>query len=135
MASNERSYTHRSLLDKLGVKPEHRIALRNVKDNDFIRQLFERLEHQPSRTLQPSLDIIFLQVNVPADLDAIASVKPCLAPAGALWIFHPKGKGVAVTDGEVRSAAVSSGLVDNKICSYNTTHTATRYVIPVKDRR
>jgi hypothetical protein len=49
-------------------------------------------------------------------------------------VIHPKGRGASPSDGEVRSAGIAAGLVDNKISAYSDTHTATRYVIPVAKR-
>lgn len=111
-------------MQKLGVKPEHRIYLRNVDDLDV----------ESERTLRGEFDLIFLKVNAPRDLDAIEQLAKHLKPAGALWIIHPKGKGANPKDAEVRACGLSAGLVDNKVSAYSDTHTASRYVIPVAKR-
>ncbi|MBV8067185.1 MAG: DUF3052 family protein, partial [Candidatus Eremiobacteraeota bacterium] len=64
----------------------------------------------------------------------LANAAEHLEPNGALWVFHPKGKGASPTDADVRQAGLAAGLVDNKISAYTDSHTATRFVIPVAKR-
>jgi hypothetical protein len=74
--------------------------------------------------------MIFVRVDAPRDLARFRQAASHLKPAGALWVFHPKGRGASPTDAQVRAAGISAGLVDNKISAYTDTHTATRFVIP-----
>lgn len=120
----ERDYSHRSLAEKLGLKPELRIYARNID-----------LGIETVASLRGEFDIILYQVNAPRDLDAIVTLATHLRPAGALWIFHPKGKGANPNEHAVRASGIAAGLVDNKVSAYSATHTATRYVIPVKRRQ
>ena len=111
----ERDYSHRSLMDKLGVKPGLRTAAINVSNADFIDLLTQTARSKPSRALRGTYDMIFLQIDTHNDLSRLRSVVQNLADAGVLWVFHPKGKSAAVKDGEVREVYLSLGLVDNKI--------------------
>jgi hypothetical protein len=131
----ERDYSHRSLLGKLGVKPEYHVAAIGKIADDFLLELNTHLAKGASRALRGVYDIIFLQVNAPRDLERVPVAASHLNPAGGLWIFHPKGRGANPTDSQVRAIGLASGLVDNKISAYSETHTATRYVIPVAKRR
>lgn len=126
----ERDYSHRTLLEKLGVKPEHRVAIRNIADTAFLATLQSSLAKAPATALRGNYDLIFMQVDTPDDLASIAVAAKHLIPNGGLWVFHPKGKGASPRDSEVRTAGIAAGLVDNKVCAFNDTHTATRYVIP-----
>jgi hypothetical protein len=130
----ERDYSHRSLFDKLGVTAEAHVALIGRHDATFVAALNERLAKSASQALRTTYDLIFLRVDVPRDLDSIDRIAARLRPAGALWIFHPKGRGASPSDSEVRSAGLAAGVVDNKISAYSDSHTATRYVIPVARR-
>jgi hypothetical protein len=132
-SSKDRDYSHRSLVQKLGVRSEHRVYVRSV-DAEFRRDLTTELESPIAQSLRGEFDLIFLHVDTLRDLDAIIKLASHLRSNGALWIFHPKGRGAAPTDADVRAAGLSAGLVDNKICAYTQTHTATRYVIPVAKR-
>jgi hypothetical protein len=128
MATEERDYSHRSLLDKLGVAPGKRIYVRGTA-SEFAKAL-TAAGTPPVRSLRGSFDLIFLHVDTPDDLRSIPGLAAHLDPAGGLWIFHPKGRGASPSDAEVRAAGIAAGLVDNKVSSYTASHTATRYVIP-----
>ena len=62
--------------------------------------------------------------------DLAVSIKP----NGAIWVVSPKGKGAAIKDTDVMSAAKASGLVDTKVVSFSDTHTSLKLVIPVANR-
>ena len=130
----ERTYSHRSLFDKLGVVASLRVALIGKHDDAFVGQLKAILTNPLALRLRGSYDAIFLRVDRPGDLARISTAASHLVPNGALWILHPKGRGAAPSDGEVRAAGLAAGLVDNKISAYSETHTATRYVIPLRRR-
>jgi hypothetical protein len=129
----ESDYSQRTLIEKLGIKPEHRVCLR-VSDQAVVKLVTSSVETPPARAARGRYDIILFEVNAAKDLDAIAMLASHLESNGGLWIVHPKGKGASPHDAEVRAAGLAAGLVDNKICAYSGTHTATRFVIP-RDRR
>jgi hypothetical protein len=130
----ERDYSHRSLYDKLGVKPESRAAVIGKHDEEFLLGLAAHLLKGASKQLRGEYDFIFLRVDTRHDLPRIADAAGHLVPNGRLWIFHPKGKGASPSDAEVRAAGLGARLVDNKISAYTDTHTATQFVIPVAKR-
>ncbi len=122
-------------MDKLGVAPGMRVAAVNVSDQGFIELLSGTAGTKPAHSLQGIYDLIFLQIDAGKDLSRIERAAEHLTNAGALWVLHPKGKSAVVKDAEVREVYLSCGLVDNKVSSYNETHTATRCVIPVVRRK
>ncbi|HZY99731.1 MAG TPA: hypothetical protein VFE36_09170 [Candidatus Baltobacteraceae bacterium] len=130
----ERDYSHRSLFEKLGVRSDMHIAVCGVHDEAFLLELNARLAMSASHHLRTKYDMIFVQIDGPADLERIARAAAHLRPIGAVWVFHPKGKAANPADAQVRAAGIAAGLVDNKICALNDTHTATRFVIPVARR-
>jgi hypothetical protein len=132
--ANERDYSHRTLIEKLGIKPEHRVCLRSISDPAFTKLVSASIDASPVQSASGRFDVIVFEVNKPKDLTAIATLAKHLEPNGGLWVLHPKGKGASPHDAEVRTAGLAAGLVDNKICAYNGTHTATRFVIP-RERR
>jgi hypothetical protein len=129
--SAERDYSGRSLFEKLGVVAEAHVALVGSHEETFTVALNTRLAKAASQSLRTRYDLIFLRIDGPRDLARIARAAAHLKPAGALWVFHPKGRGVSPTDAEVRSSGIAAGLVDNKISAYTDSHTATRFVIPI----
>ena len=130
----ERDYSGRSLFEKLGVMAEAHVALVGRHDETFTTALNERLAKAASIYLRTRYDLIFVRIDRPSDLARLERAAAHLKPDGALWIFHPKGRGASPTDGEVRSSGIAVGLVDNKISAYSDSHTATRFVIPLAQR-
>ena len=129
----DRDYSHRTLFEKLGVRADAHVAVSGVPQ-DFLLELNARLASAASQRLRTSYDLIFVQIDNPRDLERIYRAAGHLRPTGALWVFHPKGRGASPHDSEVREAGLSAGLVDNKISALNDTHTATRFVVPVAKR-
>jgi hypothetical protein len=128
--ASERDYSRRSLIDKLGIKPEHRVCLRNISDPAFLKLVSANIDAPPVQAARGKYDVIMVEVNAPKDLEQIDLLAGHLVPNGGLWILHPKGKDASPRDAEVRAMGLAAGLVDNKICAYSARHTATRYVIP-----
>ncbi len=77
--------------------------------------------------------MVLLGVESVADLRKIESCRALLAPAGGLWVIYPKGR-KDITEAQVRSAGLATGLVDNKVVRFSTTHTGLRFVIRKSDR-
>jgi hypothetical protein len=130
----ERDYSRRSLFEKLGVFAQAHVALVGRHEESFTSGLNARLAKAASQALRTRYDLIFLRVDVPRDLGRLERAAAHLQPNGALWIFHPKGRGAVPNDSQVRSAGIAAGLVDNKISAYTDSHTATRFVIPLTRR-
>ena len=124
----------RSLLDKLGVKPDMRVALVGVDDESFVAQLEARVTDITTRTPRKGTDIIFFQANTVADLAKLEKLRAYLEPDGAIWVVHTKGKGAAFKDVDVFAAAKKAQLVDVKVAAFSATHTAEKLVIPVRLR-
>ena len=132
----ERDYSHRALLDKLGVKPGLRIAVLDVRDDDFLRDHLARVpdfSKGPSNGPAEGWDLIFLATESKGDLRQVKSLAGKLQKAGALWIVYPKGQ-AHIREADVFAAGKSAELTDNKVCRFSETHTALRFVIPVGRR-
>jgi len=123
-----------SLLDKLGVKPDMRVAVVGVDDETFRDQLAKRTKEIAEKTPKKNTEIIFFGADSVKDLTRLAKLRDYLTPAGAIWVIHTKGKAAAFKDVEVFAAAKKAGLVDVKVAAFSTTHTAEKLVIPVAKR-
>ena len=124
-----------SLLDKLGVKPDMRVAVLGVDDDAFLEQLAARTSDIARRTPKKDTDVIVFGANSVTDLSRLEKLRGYLTPAGAIWVVHTKGKGAAFKDADVFAAAKQAGLVDVKVAAFSTTHTAEKLVVPVKLRK
>ena len=124
----------RSLIDKLGVKPFHRISVIGVDDEAFWAQLIDRAADTVKGRLRKESDLIFFAASSLSELQHLARLKSYLVSNGAIWVVSPKGKTAKIKDVDVIAAAKVAGLVDNKVVSFSETHTALRLVIPVTQR-
>ena len=125
----------KSLLDKLGVKPDMRVAIVGVDDEDFLAQLAGRTSDVTSKTPKKGTDIVFFQADKVSDLGRLEKLRGYLASDGAIWVVHTKGKGAAFKDVDVFAAAKKAKLVDVKVASFSATQTAEKLVIPVALRK
>jgi hypothetical protein len=129
----ERDYSHRSLLDKLGVEPGQRIGVLGVEDEAFLKDLAERVpdfvrEKPPSRA-----DMILLGAENLKALARMKSLAGVIQKNGAIWVVYPKGQS-HIREADVMAAGKPAGLTDNKVCRFSETHTALRFVIPLARR-
>ena len=124
-----------SLLDKLGVKPDMRVAVLGVDDDAFLEQLAARTSDIARRTPKKDTDVIVFGANSVTDLSRLEKLRGYLTPAGAISVVHTNGKGAAFKDVDVFAAAKQAGLVDVKVAAFSTTHTAEKLVVPVKLRK
>lgn len=122
-----------SRLHKLGVKAGQHIAIVNFLDEDFGRELEQAGAIVIRGRLSGRVDAVFCGASTGRDLARIGSLKGSLQPAGSLWVIRPKGR-PEIPERAVMTAGRAAGLVDVKVVSFSATHTAEKFVIPVKDR-
>jgi hypothetical protein len=121
-----------SRLDKLGVKADHLVIVHGVDDEEFERELKGRGVRLSAR-LSGEADIIFYGAESRPALSKLQALQKNLKRDGAIWVIRPKGID-AVTEADVMKAGKAAGLVDVKVARFSDTHTAEKFVIPVKDR-
>ncbi|NOT09055.1 MAG: hypothetical protein HOP28_12720 [Gemmatimonadales bacterium] len=115
-------------IDKLGVKPSHRVSVVGVSDSDFTGEL-KAVGCSISRgRLRADSDIVFLGVEQERDLGRMPAAVAAMKTNGALWIIHPRGK-PEVQDIVIFRLAKALGLVSNKVARFSETHSADRLVI------
>jgi len=129
----ERDYSHRSRLDKLGVKPGQRMFVLCVNDPNFLKELAERAP-EFARDVSPSdADLIFFGAETVRELERLKALSRAIRKNGAIWVITPKGR-KDIRDIEVIAAGKAAGLTDNKVVGFSATHTSLRFVIPVANR-
>ena len=129
----ERDYSHRSLLDKLGVKPGQRVCVFGVSDAAFERDLAAVIPDAIFGKPRKETDLIFLAAEGPEDLARLQSLEASMKRNGAIWVVYPKGQR-HIREADVMAAGKAAGYTDNKVCRFSETHTALRFVIPVARR-
>ena len=123
----------KSRIDKFGVKPGSRVAVIDIDDDDFLRELTAVTPHVTRRGRQRENDLIFVGAVSKKSLEWLSSLKSRLKKAGALWVIRPKGH-KEITEARVMAAGKAAGFVDVKVVKFSETHTAEKFVIPVKAR-
>lgn len=124
-----------SRLDKLGIKPDHVVAVVGLRDATFVGEAKTRARKVLAalpRT-EASVDAIFYGASHRDALDRLAALRSLIVPAGAVWVVRPKGSR-DITEAETMAAGKRAGLVDVKVVSFSDTHTAEKFVIPVAKR-
>jgi len=133
-------YSGTPLVTKLGLKPDHRLALLGAP-SDFTATLGVLPEGASFETTleRPPFDVIVLFVDSRAALvDALARAAGCLRETGGLWVAWPKRASKVRTDlteDIVRAVGLATGLVDNKVCAIDDTWSGLRFVIRLCDRK
>ena len=129
----DRDYSHRLLIDKLGVKPGQKVAVLGVESAEFLKDLDARVpEYSRGKRIRDA-DLIFFSAEALSDLAQMKSLGRLIQKNGAIWVVYPKGQ-KHIREIDVINAGKSVGLTDNKVCSFSATHTALRFVIPLAKR-
>jgi hypothetical protein len=119
----------RPLLDKLGLKPGHKVSIIGLDDRSFVQQLRDRSIDVSSRARKNS-DLIFIYLDNRRGLPRLTGLHTSLKPAGAIWVLWPKGRKEFRED-DIRAFGPEAGLVDVKVVAFSETLSALKMVIPV----
>jgi hypothetical protein len=119
----------KTVIDKLGVKPGQRVALRGMDADGFAGDLAAR----GAELVERDADHLFVAVETHDDLAALGGLVPLIARNGAVWTVRRKGR-KDLTEADVMAAGKAAGMVDVKVVRFSDTHTAEKFVIPVADR-
>jgi hypothetical protein len=122
-----------SRLQKIGVKPEWRASAVGVADTGFLKELEAGVAMLSIGRVLTASDAIFYGVSKEAELARLEKLKASLKPDGALWIIRPKGR-PEISERATMAAGKAAGLVDVKVVAFSATHTAEKFVIPVRQR-
>lgn len=122
-----------SRLDKIGAKPDWRACAIGVGDQAFLNELKAAVAELSIGRVLKNSDAIFFGAVKEADLRRLETLKASLKPNGALWIIRPKGR-PEISERASMAAGNAAGLVDVKVVGFSPTHTAEKYVIPLRAR-
>lgn len=122
-------YPGTPLPKKLGIKAGHKVCLLNAPGS-FERHLASddvRITHD---LRLPPVDVVVLFVDRIADLERrFADIAARLHPAGGFWVAFRSVRGCDITEEMVRRIALAAGMVDNKVCTFDTAWSAMRLVL------
>jgi hypothetical protein len=131
-------YSGTPLVQKIGIKPGHRLLLRNDPPS-FLRDL-GRLPDGVAATDRvagkANVAVYFTDKLAALEKDFPALTK-AIEPDGMLWVAWPKkasGRATDLTEDLVRRVALARGLVDVKVCAIDETWSGLKLVVRLKDR-
>jgi hypothetical protein len=120
-------------LEKMEIVGGAAVVVLNFPDKTFVAEL-KALGVRVSTRATTESNLIVLGVQKTGDLPRIAAAARSLAPAGALWVVHPKGT-AGVKDTDIFGHAARAGLTYTKVARFSETHTAEKLVIPKVRRK
>ena len=128
--AKERDYSHRTVVQKLGVKPEERVEVAG----DVGPTLRTEVKDAIGRGLVKSGELDGAVVVIDSMDEApeqILRYRARLKDTGYLWIVTRKrGHDRYVDQMKLVPIAKKVGLIDNKTCSMDDTRSGIRFVVP-----
>jgi hypothetical protein len=128
--ATEVDYTHRTAVQKLGIRPDQRVEIAGDVGPGLRRDVKEVL----GRGLVKSgeLDVAIVSVESLEEAERVLDeYRPRLRDTGYLWIVTRKrGHESYINQMLLVPGAKQRGLIDNKTCSIDDERSGIRFVIP-----
>jgi hypothetical protein len=134
----EKDYSHRDVMDKLGVKAGFAVAFDAAPvpvPEDLQARVLARVGRDAASHQEP-IDVVLVGADASTDVEAVLKRwRTRLDQAGGIWLLTPKRHQPGYIDQtELILSGPAAGVVDNKICSVSDTLSAMRFVIRKADR-
>jgi hypothetical protein len=130
MAQATTDYSHRSVVQKLGVKPHERVEVVGDVGAGLRRDVKEALGRGLVRSGELDGAIVMVQSVEEAE-EVFDSYRPRLRDTGYLWLITPKrGQEGYVNQMALVPGGKRRGLIDNKTCSIDEARSGIRFVVP-----
>jgi len=114
-----------SLAKKLGITPESTVWVIGMVDDAVL----ETALGEARTAARESADVIMARVNTAAELArAFKSTAKETSGGVPIWIIYRKGPGHPISESNVRSIGLASGIVDVKVASVSSVLTGLKFV-------
>lgn len=123
----------KSVLQKIGIKSGQVVSVLQLDDESFVADLEKAGAEVNRGRAKKNSDVIIYGASSRNDLERLEKFKASLVANGALWIIRPKGV-KEITEADTMAAGKAAGLVDVKVVRFSETHSAEKFVIPLKSR-
>ncbi|MEA2362851.1 MAG: hypothetical protein QOD71_1996 [Thermoleophilaceae bacterium] len=128
--AQERDYTHRTAVQKLGVKPQHRVEITGDVGSGLRRDVKEAVGRGLVRAGDLDGAIVLVESEDEAK-EALVRYRARLRDTGYLWVITRKrGHESYVNQMTLVPHAKTLGLIDNKTCSIDDDRSGIRFVVP-----
>jgi hypothetical protein len=135
MATAERDYSHRTLVQKLGIKPDERVEIAGDVGTGVRREVKETLGRGLVRSGELDAAIVLVE-SMEEGSDALLRYRGRLRDTGYLWVVTRKrGQEGYLNQMSLVPQAKKLGLIDNKTCSIDDERSGIRFVVPRALRR
>ncbi len=134
----EKDYSHRDVVDKLGIKPGYAVAFAAEPlaiDSGLQERVLDRVGRPLAAPDEP-IDVVLIGTDVSTHAEAVLRFwRGKIDQAGGIWLLTPKrGQPGYIDQTELIAAGKGAGVVDNKTCSVSDTQSGMRFVIRKADR-
>ena len=124
------NYSHRSAVQKLGVKLDDRVEVVGDVGPGLRRDVKEVSGRGLVRSGDLDMAIVLVESIEEAE-EAFDAYRPRMRDTGSLWLITRKrGHDRYVNQMELVPSAKKRGLIDNKTCSVDDDRSGIRFVIP-----
>ena len=131
----ERDYSHRTTVEKLGVREDQRVEISGDVGADLRRDVKEALGRGLVRSGELDGAIVLVESEDDAK-EILVRYRPRMRDTGYLWmITRKRGHDNYVNQMVLVPHAKRLGLIDNKTCSIDEERSGIRFVVPRALRR
>jgi Protein of unknown function (DUF3052) len=128
--SEERDYSHRTVIEKLGVLPEQRVEVTGDVGAGLRRNVKEAIGRGLVRSGELDGAIVLVESEHEAK-EALVRYRARLRDTGYLWVITRKrGHESYLNQMTLVPHAKKLGLIDNKTCSIDEDRSGIRFVVP-----
>ena len=133
--ATDTDYSHRTTVQKLGVKPDERLEVAGDVGADLRRELKGLLGRGFVRSGELDGAIVMVE-SLEEGARCLADYRDRIRDTGYLWILTRKrGHEGYVNQMHLVPGAKERGLIDNKTCSIDDARSGIRFVVPRALRR
>ena len=130
MAQKEKDYSHRTVVQKLGVKPDDRIEVAGDVGSGLRRDVQTAIGRGLVRTGELDGAIVLVE-SLDEARHVFADYRPRLRDTGYLWLITRKrGQDSHLDQMKLVPHGKRAGLIDNKTCSLDDRRSGIRFVVP-----
>ena len=130
MAHEERDYSHRTAVQKLGIKPEQRVEVTGDVGSGLRRDVKQAVGRGLVKSGELDGAIILVESEDEAK-EALVRYRARLRDTGYLWVITRKrGHESYLNQMALVPHAKRLGLIDNKTCSIDENRSGIRFVVP-----
>jgi len=128
--AQERDYSHRTAVEKLGVKPDQRVEISGDVGPGLRRDVKEALGRGLVKSGELDGAIVLVESEGEAK-EALVRYRARLRDTGYLWIITRKrGHDGYLNQMMLVPHAKRLGMIDNKTCSIDAERSGIRFVVP-----